>query len=697
MAADLLCTPLRRLHNDLVSIRPIDIAVFSAGALCIVAMPVCGIFAGRLGASFLPVSNTLSYLLIGGYATLRRPGHRAARRMLLWGALLCIAFGWGTVYSAVVAQGAAPAWGWLGVLAIDALSWASASAALAFIVVFPDGHYRAPLDRWIVRCVAVLLPFVLLGILYGTPVIATTDFVWGDGVTAPNPSYVPALSGLGTVSAWAVRVVTPAVILCGAVLLLVRWRASGPADRRRIQWPLAAAATMAVLDIGLGGLTSFGPPLPLWLQTLLYLPVAFVLPGGILIGMLWYDLLDVGVVLRRSLLYAGLWVVIALGYVALSGVAGVLAAERMPLAVAVATTVVVVAGAATGQRRLVALLDRAVFGRRLDGPALMVDVGRRLTDGSSPEEIAATVADAVRQGARAEWVQVRIGDATAFTGRPGAAPAVTVPLVSGSVGIGEIACGPREIGRYGDRDRALLESLARQAALTAANAALSADLAAKVDDLAASRVRILRAEESGRRRLERDLHDGVQQDLVVLLTRLGLAANQLRRDPVLARTTLDEARTDARGALEDLQELVRGIHPTLLTDRGLVAAVEERATRVPIPVRVVGDDGARGGRAPAEVEGAAYFAISECLTNAVKHAHARSATVHIAQDMHELRIEVADDGDGFDPAVAESRGTGLAGLRDRVETLGGTVEVSGLDGARIRMSLPTGGAGATDG
>ncbi len=679
--------------------RPLELALFSAGIAGVLAMPICGVVAGHSGEALLPVSNSLSYLLVGGYAAWRRPEHRAARRMLAWGALLAIAYGWGAVYSAVVADGPIPRWGYLGLLALNVLGWLSSTAALAFLVVFPDGEYRTRIERTVVHTALILLPLVALGELLGQPAISSTDFVWGNGEAAPNPMAIAGLSGLGTAAEWAMRMISPAALLTGAAFLLVRWFRSGAADRRRIQWPLAAVALAGVLSIGLGALSTFGPELPTWLQVIVFLPVVFLVPAGLLIGMLFYDLLDLGVVIRRSALYVALWLAITAGYLLLAGIAGIVAAQRLPMAMVVATTVVVVALGAVGRHRLTALADRTVFGRRVDQAALIGDVGRRLADGSDPAEIAATLAEAARQGVRAEWASVIIGEAraTAATGSTESidadrAPSLAVPLTADGVGRVEIACGPREIGSYSARDRRVLETLARTAALAAANAALSADLAAKVADLETSRSRILRAEEAGRRRLERDLHDGVQQDLVGLLARLGLVANQLKRDPVLARRTLADAHADTRRTLEDLQELVRGIHPTLLTDRGLLAAVEERAARMPMPVIVESDYATRSARLPADVEGAAYFAVAECLTNAAKHAQARTATVRFNSEDRAMRFEVCDDGRGFDPTTA--RGTGLDGLRDRIEALGGKLQINSEagHGTCVSVLMPTTGA-----
>jgi signal transduction histidine kinase len=209
-----------------------------------------------------------------------------------------------------------------------------------------------------------------------------------------------------------------------------------------------------------------------------------------------------------------------------------------------------------------------------------------------------------------------------------------------------------------------------------------------VEDLAASRARLVQAEELERRRLERDLHDGVQQELVGLLARLGLARNQLRRDSDLAEATLREAQVDAQRALEGLQELARGIHPAILTDRGLVEAVEERATRMPMPVEVHANGLGGGARFPLEMEGAAYFFVSEGLANIVKYASAKRAFVRFHTEPGQLVVEVRDDGRGFD--LARVKKSGLRGLEDRISALGGRVEFVSRpgQGTELRAFLP---------
>jgi signal transduction histidine kinase len=202
-------------------------------------------------------------------------------------------------------------------------------------------------------------------------------------------------------------------------------------------------------------------------------------------------------------------------------------------------------------------------------------------------------------------------------------------------------------------------------------------------------MRLVQADDAARRRLERDLHDGVQQQLVGLLARLGLARNQLRRDPELATSTLRDASLDAQRALENVQELARGIHPAVLTDRGLVEAVRERAARMTVPVTVRIDGVVPGARFGSDLEGAAYFFVSEALANVLKHAQADRVEVRLASEHERLLVEVEDDGCGFDASRAKR--SGLRGLQDRIETLGGRLELRSRpgNGTVLRMDVPT--------
>jgi PAS domain S-box-containing protein len=199
---------------------------------------------------------------------------------------------------------------------------------------------------------------------------------------------------------------------------------------------------------------------------------------------------------------------------------------------------------------------------------------------------------------------------------------------------------------------------------------LNDELHARLEELAASRARIVTAGDVERRRLERNLHDGAQQRLVSLSLSLRLALARLDSDPAAARASLEDARDELALALDELRELARGLHPAVLSDRGLRAAIEMLAGRAPFPVEIadIPDE-----RLPEPVEAAAYYLIAEALTNVAKYARASVVRVRVAASDGSVLVEVSDDGvGGADPAA----GSGLRGLADRVEALGGSLEVS---------------------
>jgi signal transduction histidine kinase len=230
---------------------------------------------------------------------------------------------------------------------------------------------------------------------------------------------------------------------------------------------------------------------------------------------------------------------------------------------------------------------------------------------------------------------------------------------------------------------ALVESVRATAGLVLENERLSAEVRAQLAEVRASRVRLVAAADAERRRLERNLHDGAQQRLVTLSVALGLAAS---RGDAASSEVLSGAQDEVEEAIAELRELARGIHPTLLREEGLETAVEALARRTPLPVTV---EGSVGNRLPDAVELAAYFLISEALTNVVKHASASQGTVRLEREEDVLRVAVADDGVGGARAAADS---GLMGLRDRLEALDGTLVVeSELGcGTTISAEIPCG-------
>jgi signal transduction histidine kinase len=221
----------------------------------------------------------------------------------------------------------------------------------------------------------------------------------------------------------------------------------------------------------------------------------------------------------------------------------------------------------------------------------------------------------------------------------------------------------------------LVADVAAQAGLVLRNAAL-------IEDLRASRQRLVTAQDEERRRIERNIHDGAQQQLVALAVKLKLADALVGKDEERTHAMLADLQTETNQALEDLRDLARGIYPPLLADKGLEAALESQARKSAVPVSVETDG---IGRYPQEAEAAVYFSCLEALQNVAKYADASAATIRLEQSNGSLTFDVTDDGVGFDPAAA-TRGTGLQGIADRLAALGGTTEIRSAPGEGTTVS-----------
>lgn len=672
--------------------RPANAWWLLPGAFALVTVAVVDLQGGHLSGAAVDVATGVVWYVAAALAYMARPANRAAWLFLVMASLLAIgkAVGGGVSLAATMHPDLVHAWG--SVVVVDAAGWAVTAAGIALFAIFPDGKYQRPYERWIVRVLPpAFLPLQLLQ-LVGSPRFGTDQFGWLT-LDAVSPIYVRGLDPVGDV-AGALIGANILVVVPALALLLLRYRRFGEEQRRQIKWPLYAVALSAISFV----ILSFGagpPAIPFWVVAVQYVGTQSLLPAGLALGIVMYRGLDIEDVIRRSVVYGVLWALIASAYVFVAAAFGIAIGQRVPLALAVVLAIGAALLFQPARRRLERLADRLVFGPRLSGYELISQLGVRLQTAAPAEDVAGSVASAVSAGLGARWVRVVLDNPhptpIATTGN---APIMEVAadlsalLVHGADVIGVIECGPKLDGVYQPADQELLSTLGRQAALAIHNSLLSAELSDRLEELAASRARLVQAEEAGRRRLERDLHDGVQQELVGVLARLGLARNQLKRDPHLAETTLRDAQVDAQRALEDLQELARGIHPAILTDRGLIEAVAERATRMPVPVEVHANGLEKSARLPFELEGAAYFFVSEALTNALKHAAASRVQVRFHSTPNQLVVEVDDDGNGFEPGKV--RLSGLRGLEDRIEALGGRVEIVSRpgDGTRLRANLP---------
>ncbi|MEO3888523.1 sensor histidine kinase [Nonomuraea sp. B5E05] len=304
-----------------------------------------------------------------------------------------------------------------------------------------------------------------------------------------------------------------------------------------------------------------------------------------------------------------------------------------------------------------------VFDVRPTVGEVLSDLGTALEDTPEPVEQLGRLAAAVRAGLELRWAAVTLADGTrVVAGRAEGPAALTMPVRGG---LGHIECGPRDAGPLTGQDRRLLEALAVPAGLAIQSAGLV--------------TRLVNAQEAERRRIERNIHDGVQQQLVALI-----AGIELARATGAGADMLAHLREQARQTLADLRELAAGIHPSSLSQGGLVEAVEERCSRLPVRTTVTSSPDLRSRRFTDEIEGAMYFTVSEAVANALKHAKAATIDVRLSRAGGRLTAAVADDGKGFDAALTRRRG--LATLSDRLDALGGGLTVGSEPGKGTRVN-----------
>ncbi len=645
------------------------------GAGLLVAIPF-RVATGSLGVEELPwLTLGFVFLVTAAYVHHRLPEHVVAN----WFAVVGGGFGLIQSLDGVLSVLMATDDGSRG-LAMVSLAYhlgaVGAVIAVAHVLgLFPDARTATPPERRALGALRALLLFPPLAFI-ASPTIVLPAYHAPPVVT--NPHHLDVAGPLAIVATTGIALM-PAAFVVGLALLVRHYRGGSRDTRRRIRWllvPALLAGFGAVLDslTLITGTDVVTRPVidAVWLTSLLVLPLAFA------VALLRPDLLDVDRILRRSLVYAALWSLIAVAYVAAAATLGLAAGQRLDVGTAVLLTVAATLVFQPGRQRLERLADRWVFGARADPARLVARLGANLAETFDLDTLLPHIERTLEQGLGLAWVGVRIEPEG---GAPMHEPALIVPIVLGSERLGEVHCGPRVNGTpLTEEERELVATLARQAALAVRNVKLTAELGERLQqvrdqaaELERSRVRLVRAQETERRRIERNIHDGVQQDLVALLSHSGRIKHQLARDPAAATELIDGFQEGLQRVISELRELAHGIHPTLLTDRGLLEAVEALAARSPIPVTVRADPSLGGLRFSEEVEGTGYFTVAEALTNVSKHARAHQAEVCLQCSNGSLHIEVHDDGEGFDRTLAA--GDGLSNMSERLAALGGRLDI----------------------
>jgi signal transduction histidine kinase len=517
--------------------------------------------------------------------------------------------------------------------------------------------------------------------------------------------------------------VGPSVITIGTVVALLsslsavvavrqRFKRSTGEERQRMRW-LAFVASLAgfffVLQWVLGFIAeAFFPDEDAPVFEVLFALTAFTLvlgiPAAYLVAIFRHGLWNLDLVVKKTVQYG----VLVAGFTAVVGLVLVL----VPIMFLGASTdvggvpvivmgVLLAVGFTLVGSRARRLANRLVYGKRSTPYEVLSDFAARVGGTYSTEDVlprmAHLLADAT--GARAARVWLRIGDGLR---QEAAWPEDTPVAQDRPIGDDELPdFGEEEafeVRHQGELLGALTVAVAADDPMNPTKEQLVRDMAAQaglvlrnvrlIEDLRESRRRIVSAQDERARALERNIHDGAQQQLVALSVKLRLAEAMVERDPGKARALLGELQGHTTETLEDLRDLARGIYPPLLADKGLPAALESQARKSPLPVTVEPDG---VGRYPPDVESAVYFCCLEALNNVAKYADASSVEIRLAQVDRELRFEVVDDGRGFDDS-SNVHGTGLQGMADRLDAIGGSLEVRSApdQGTTISGTVPAG-------
>jgi len=473
-----------------------------------------------------------------------------------------------------------------------------------------------------------------------------------------------------------------AALVVSVAALVVRFARSSGEERLQLKW-FAAAAVLVVVTLVPGLLTNVAVVSVLG-------NLAFVcLWAAIAIAVLKYRLYDIDIVISKAVLYGSLAVFITAVYAALVvGIGTLVGNRRSPLLTALAAGVVAVAFQPARQRAG-RLANRVVYGQRATPYQVLSDFARRIGGTYAAGEVLPQMAQIVAAGTGAKRVVVwlRVGDElhpeASVGGDPREGPLpvegqalpplpgadLGVPVVHQGELLGAISVTMPKDEPLRPAGRQLVTDVASQAGLALANAGL-------IEDLRASRQRLVTAQDEARRRLERNIHDGAQQDLVALAIKAQLADATVDEDPAQAKQILGELKTDAAGALENLRDLARGIYPPLLADLGLAAALGAQASKSPLPVTVEADG---IGRFAQDTEAAVYFCCLEALQNTAKYAHASRARICLQAANGTLSFTVSDDGTGYD-ARHTPMGAGLRNMADRLAAVGGLLEIRSAPG-----------------
>lgn len=549
----------------------------------------------------------------------------------------------------------------------------------------------------------------VLALAYGLPLGA-----YGIGLVASRLASPNATAWLGTWPTLQALVIVPSILI-GTALTIRGLRGATPHVRDQVRWMAIGGgiATVGSLVLLFGPQLVAGRPILPWSAVGI---VALPLPLGIAAGILRYRLFDIDVAINRTLVYGGATAAIIAIYGGTVTALGTILQFQGGFPASLLATGLAAVMALPIRDALQRTVNRLMYGDRDEPYRALARLGERLESTLDPVAAPSVIVRTVAESLRLPWVAIRIGpsgktDRVIAHGWQPPGDVVTVPLVYGAEVVGDLLVAPRSpVEPLSSADRSLLEALARQAgaAVRAVGLAL---------DLVESRERLVVAREEERRRIRRDLHDGLGPTLAAIGMRAEVAAELATHDPAAAERVLGELRSEVQRALSDIRRLVDALRPPALDEMGLVGALRAQAAHLgPSPHLEVEAAGSLSAL-PAAVEVAAYRIAVEAMTNAARHARARTCLVRLHETAAQsrggepdlageastgpggwaLEVEITDDGRGL-PARLRP-GIGLTSMRQRAAELGGscTIETIKGGGTRVVARLPVDGpsAGAT--
>ena len=572
-----------------------------------------------------------------------------------------------------------------------------------FVSLFPTGSAASPRWRWLPNAIVAVFSLAIVTAMFRAGPVDVTDV---PGIPDPrNPLGLEALDPILEAIQWVVGVAGLVVAVLAVVSLVMRYRAARGVERQQIRL-LVYVGLIAIVFLILTIVTAIGQATDesTTLNNLAFL-VFFIsfgvgIPAAAAVAVLRYRLWDLDVVLKKTIVATVLLLLmVAVAGVVLLAIGGLVVGPLDAPGAALVMGIGIGALAWPLLRLSRRIADRIVYGKRATPYEVLTQFSERMAESYATDDVLPRMAAIVGEGTGAKSVTVwllvggQLRPATTWpVSREEAAnedlvPAATLADLTGDVFVvrhqgeqlGAISASMHANDPMNPTKDKLIKDLAGQAGLVLRNVRL-------IEELRASRRRLVAAQDEERRRLERNIHDGAQQQLVALSVKLRLADTTVERDPAKTHELLGQLQAETTEALEDLRDLARGIYPPLLADKGLSAALEAQARKSQLDVELVSNG---IGRYDQDVEAAVYFCCLEALQNVAKYSGATRASVAFEQQDARLSFRVSDDGVGFDRSRVAA-GLGLQGMADRIEAIGGTFAIRSAlgEGTTITGTIP---------